>query len=74
MRLDEYQPGLVGRLWPKLEAFRAAAAARPLVAAYLSSALRFPPTCAELGKRPGPGGWDYGYAAGPKQRGSFALG
>jgi hypothetical protein len=73
VRLDEYQPGLVGQLSPKLEAFRAAAAARPRIAAYLSSALRFPPTCAELGKRPGPGGWDYGYAEGRKQRATFAL-
>ena len=73
LRLDEARPGSVGNLWPKLEAFRKAGAARPRIAAYLSSNLRFTATCAELGRRPGPGGWDYGYASGPKQRQAWAL-
>lgn len=53
---DEGRPGCVAALSPALGAFLAAARARPRVAAYLASTLRFPPTCNELGVE---GGYDF---------------
>ena len=59
---DETCPGCVKELSPVLDAFRAAGAARPRIAAYLKSPLRFPQIL--------PG---YQYKAGPLKRASFAM-
>ena len=59
---DESEPGCVGKLSPALDAFRAAGAARPRIAEYLASPLRFPAIV--------PG---YRYKAGPVKRSYFAL-
>lgn len=59
---EEEAAGCVKALSPTLDAFRAAGAARPRIAAYLSSPLRFPDIV--------PG---YRYKHGPVKRSSFAL-
>mmetsp|Transcript_33876 Transcript_33876/g.55962 ORF Transcript_33876/g.55962 Transcript_33876/m.55962 type:complete len:287 (+) Transcript_33876:29-889(+) len=60
---DEDAPGCVKELSPTLDAFRAAGVARPRIANYLSSPLRFPPHC----------GPNYKYTNGPVVRSSFTL-
>ena len=66
LALDERAPGCVRALSPALDRFRAAAAARPRVRAYLASPMRFPATCADLGREGG-----YAYADGPVARGAL---
>ena len=58
---DEAAPGCVKSLSPQLDAFRAAGAARPRIARYLSSPLRFPRFDA-----------GYKYTSGPVKRSAFA--
>ena len=58
--------GTVARLGAGLEAFRAAAAARPGIRAYLASGHRFPATFGDLGVEGG-----YSFAAGAKARVEF---
>jgi len=53
---EEMKAGCVGKLSEKLEWFRKAMAARPRIAAYLASPMRFPLTCNELS---GSGGYKY---------------
>jgi len=60
--LEEQAAGCVKALSPALDAFRAAGAARPRIAKYLASPLRFPAIV--------PG---YRYKAGPVKRASFKL-
>lgn len=62
LECEEKKPGCVAGLSPTLEAFRAAAAARPRIAKYLASPMRFP--------RIVPG---YKYAAGPIKRSTLAV-
>lgn len=62
LECEETAAGCVKALSPALDAFRAAGAARPRIASYLSSPLRFPRFAA-----------GYKYAAGPVKRSSFAL-
>ena len=62
LECDETTPGCVTTLSPALEAFRAAGAARPRIAKYLSSPMRFPPIL--------PG---YKYKDGPVKRSAFKM-
>jgi len=58
MSCDEAKPGCVGKLSSALEEFRKAAAARPRIATYLASPMRFPLTKKEAGDIEG--GYTYG--------------
>lgn len=62
LECDEGAPGCVKALSPALDAFRAAGAARPRIAAYLASPMRFPAIV--------PG---YKYKAGPVKRAAFRV-
>ena len=60
--IDAAAPGCLTAFSPALETFRTAGAARPRIAAYLRSPLRFPDIV--------PG---YQYKAGPVKRSAFAM-
>ena len=61
---EEAAPGCVKKLCPALDMFLQAAIARPRIAAYLTSPMRFP-TIAGAG--------DYKYVDGPVKRSAFAI-
>merc|ERR1712118_103487 len=67
MQCDEIKPGCVAKLSPTLDDFRKAMAARPRIAAYLASPMRFPLTHNEVR---GEGG--HNYTKGPLKRSVFA--
>jgi hypothetical protein len=62
LECEEQKPGCVEAHSPALDAFRAAAAARPRIAAYLTSPMRFPRVSR-----------DYKYISGPIKRAAFAM-
>ena len=62
MQCDETSPGCVRKLHPSLEGFRASGVARPRIAAYLASPMRFPTFVSPT----------YRYTDGPVKRSSFA--
>ena len=69
LKLEETEPGCVAKLSPALDVFRRECSARPRIAQYLASGLRFPTTFNDLGQEGG-----YAYSAGPKSRADFLHG
>jgi len=64
---EETKPGCLAKLSPALDSFQKAMTARPRIAAYLASPMRFPKTCNEVGIDGG-----YSYAGAPLVRSDFA--